>query len=250
MKIDRIVGALGEAVRSNQVGIYVTIIFHLCVAIALMSAKIYSVPHTMPLEISFDFQDDELKKLALLAQKKVELEAEVNQLLRQARSEISDDESSPRNAAVNEDWRSENVEHNRAMEENDEVQKRIDATRRMMEQSRSSDAEGDVQAAPKEAVKKQDLYTGPSVLSYMLKGRTAISLPLPVYKCESGGEVVVLIEVAPHGTVVATSVEATKPETDNCIQEAARRAAMLSRFTTSSISQNQQGSITYRFVAQ
>jgi hypothetical protein len=250
MKIDRIVGTLGEAVRRNQVGIYVTIIFHLCVAVALMSVKIYGVPHVQPLEISFDFQEEDAKKLELLAQKKVELEAEVNQLLRQARSEASSNESDPRNAAVNEEWRSENREHSQAMEENDELQRRIEATRRMMEQNQSSEPDGNVQASPKTPVKKQDLYTGPSVLSYLLKGRTAISLPLPVYKCEDGGEVVVRVEVTPHGTVVSTSVDAAQQTTSSCIQEAAQRAAMLSRFTSANTSQNQQGSITYRFVAQ
>jgi hypothetical protein len=97
---------------------------------------------------------------------------------------------------------------------------------------------------------KSELYTGPSVMSYQLAGRRAFVLPVPVYLCESGGDVVVNIVVARDGSVTGAHVNEKKSAAHPCIREAARQAALLSRFSVSESSKSQQGSITYRFIPQ
>ena len=106
------------------------------------------------------------------------------------------------------------------------------------------------QPAPEKKTTKEELYTGPSVMSYKLDGRRAYSLPVPVYKCETGGTVVVNIVVAQRGNVASAGVDHAKSAADECLHEAAKRAALLSQFSASESLKSQQGTITYRFVAQ
>jgi TonB family protein len=73
---------------------------------------------------------------------------------------------------------------------------------------------------------------------------------VPVYLCESGGDVVVNIAVARDGSVTSANVDGKKSAAHPCIREAARQAALLSRFSASDLSKSQQGVITYRFVPQ
>lgn len=94
-------------------------------------------------------------------------------------------------------------------------------------------------------------YSGPSVVSYLLEGRQALSMPIPAYKCRGGGDVVVLITVDKMGYVVGAEVDKKKSSTDSCVQEAACEAAMKAKFTTSPTGAfSQKGNIVYRFVPQ
>ena len=94
-------------------------------------------------------------------------------------------------------------------------------------------------------------FKGPSVISYFLKDRKAMRLPVPSYKCENGGRVVVDIEVLRNGTVSKASIDASNSVLDDCINSAAIAAAKASVFTISNIAQPRQtGSITYLFVPQ
>jgi hypothetical protein len=61
---------------------------------------------------------------------------------------------------------------------------------------------------------------------------------------------VVNIVVARDGSVTAAGIDGKKSAADPCIRESARQAALLSRFSVSESSSNQQGSITYRFIPQ
>jgi hypothetical protein len=99
--------------------------------------------------------------------------------------------------------------------------------------------------------KEQGQFKGPSVISYFLENRRALQLPVPAYKCEGGGRVVVDIEVLRDGTVGRTSVDASNSVIDDCMNAAAINAAKASRFSVSSNAPTrQQGSITYLFVPQ
>jgi hypothetical protein len=194
-----------------------------------------------------DFSDEKVKKLEMLQLEKERLEQEVNLLLRQTQEHL-------RNAAVNEDWEKEsNSERDRVFDENDELQKKITATRQMLNSEEPQDdrvADGSSVANESKKPATEKRYTGPSVMSYSLTGRRSFVLPVPVYMCEKGGEVVVNIVVAGNGSVSVASVNEKKSAADLCIREAARQAALLSKFSVSTSSANQRGSITYRFVPQ
>ena len=92
-------------------------------------------------------------------------------------------------------------------------------------------------------------YKGPSVISYSLDGRKAMSLPVPAYKCQGGGDVSIQITVNRKGYVTAAAVIGNVA--DECIVKSAVAAAKKSRFRASSIAPEKQiGEIVYRFIAQ
>jgi TonB family protein len=98
--------------------------------------------------------------------------------------------------------------------------------------------------------KKQE-YSGPSVLSYTLDGRSATRLPIPAYRCYGGGQVTVNIHVDRQGRVVNAWISESVSASDRCLREFAIRAAKQSRFTASSTAPDpQEGNIVYQFIAQ
>jgi len=103
---------------------------------------------------------------------------------------------------------------------------------------------------PMNATGERIVYRGPTTVSYDLSGRRHISMPAPIYKCRSGGTIVVDIEVNGNGYVLTAGINKTKSNSDDpCLIESAKNYAERSRFDQSSIAR-QQGSITYIFQAQ
>jgi len=95
-------------------------------------------------------------------------------------------------------------------------------------------------------------YAGKTIISYFLDGRKATRLPVPSYQCIGSGEVIVDIAVNQNGKVVNATVRTfSTPTGDNCLPDAARNAAMRSRFSIDLKAPAQQkGYITYKFIAQ
>jgi hypothetical protein len=95
-------------------------------------------------------------------------------------------------------------------------------------------------------------YSGPTRIYYVLEGRTHRYLPLPIYKCEGSGKVVLNIIVDQRGFVLSAEVIPEESSTDDyCLYDMAKDAAMRSRFNLDlSAPTRQQGLITYHFVAQ
>jgi hypothetical protein len=99
--------------------------------------------------------------------------------------------------------------------------------------------------------RKQETYSGPSVLSWSLDGRKATHLPIPAYRCIGAGEVTVIITVNTQGTVVDAKVDDGASSKDGCLRNFATRAARLSKFNASTTAPaRQMGTITYLFIAQ
>jgi TonB family protein len=95
-------------------------------------------------------------------------------------------------------------------------------------------------------------YSGPTRIYYNLPGRTHSYLPLPIYKCEGAGKVVLSIEVNPNGDVTNASVITSESTTsDPCLLETALNTALISRFNPDvKAVKNESGTLTYHFVAQ
>ena len=99
--------------------------------------------------------------------------------------------------------------------------------------------------------RKQETYSGPSVLSWSLDGRKATHLPIPAFRCYGAGEVTVIITVNTQGTVVDAKVDDGASSKDGCLRNFATRAARLSKFNASTTAPARQlGTITYLFIAQ
>ncbi len=108
---------------------------------------------------------------------------------------------------------------------------------------------------PQEPARKQEeqesVYSGPSVVSYLLEGRKASRLPIPAYRCMGAGRVTVLITVDPSGTVTAAKVDEAVSSKDGCLRNYAIRAARLSKFSAKADAPaKQSGNIIYEFIAQ
>lgn len=95
-------------------------------------------------------------------------------------------------------------------------------------------------------------YSGPTRIYYSLEGRTHTYLPLPIYKCEGAGKVVLSIEVNPKGIVTGATVIISESTTgDPCLLDTAVKTALISLFNADIKSQkSQSGTLTYLFVAQ
>ncbi len=110
----------------------------------------------------------------------------------------------------------------------------------------------DEENKPTESQEMAANYQGPTRIYYELEGRTHTYLPIPIYKCQGSGKVALRIEVNQKGSVEKTQVIAGESTTtDLCLIEAAVRAALITRFSSSiSAPKVQAGTLTYHFVAQ
>lgn len=95
---------------------------------------------------------------------------------------------------------------------------------------------------------------GKTMVSYVLEGRSPFNnnisnIANPGYTCGQGlsGEVVIKIKVNSNGNVTSATVISNISNLNPCLPEQARIYALKSRFNPAAL-ENQEGTITYRFV--
>jgi hypothetical protein len=95
-------------------------------------------------------------------------------------------------------------------------------------------------------------FKGRTRIYYDLVNRNHLYLPIPIYKCEGSGKVVLSIEVDQNGIVQkAQIVDRESTASDPCLIETAINTALISRFNPDASSPRiQLGMLTYEFVAQ
>lgn len=244
--------------KENNAGLYITIAVHLLVLIVLLATRISSFV-LEETTISLDFaREEEVQKEQQQKQLKEEVSKELDAILSGSSSVSRNRGSEIRNLAVDASeggrvgsrrGRSDIVGEQLSAEAR-RVQERLDASRKDGEAYYKGGSDDVYQPSSKNE-NKGETYKGPSVISYSLDGRKAMSLPIPVYKCIGGGDVSVAIMVNKKGYVVSASVIANASSSDACLQEYAIKAAKSSRFTASVNSpERQAGEIVYRFIAQ
>jgi hypothetical protein len=103
-----------------------------------------------------------------------------------------------------------------------------------------------------EAEKMAANYRGPTRIYYDLQGRNHTYLPIPIYKCQGSGKVVLSIEVNQRGNVEnASIIDRESTTNDECLIETAVGTALRSRFEPNmNAPKIQKGTLTYIFVAQ
>jgi beta-glucosidase-like glycosyl hydrolase len=232
-------------------GIMGTVIFHLVLAILLLGMEISRVAVHAEMEVLMDVPaPEELLKQQEEKQRKEEI---------RQKSSAEAVEKMLRSMAVN-----ENAPEQKRKEDA-RVQEYVDAIMKELEEEG-----GSRYVAQKDKNYKHDslqhlrdrreqeldslkstFYSGESSVSYNLKERYARFLPIPVFKCEFGGVVVVEITVNRKGVVQKAVVTETDSEEDDCLRRVAVDAAERSRFNEkSSAPALQKGTITYHFVKQ
>lgn len=236
--------------KDSRAGLYITVIFHLTVIIALL---LYQIDSTVRKEESFvlDFsKQEEIERLKKEEEFKEDISKRLDDLIAAARSS-----SKPiRNIAVDagnqlKDDRGTDAEQlykDAAKLAADLKNGTKDA---IEEDAREETVEMQHQLKPTKEEQKE--YSGPSVVSYTLDGRKASHLKIPAYRCYGSGDVTVIITVNNAGVVTAAKVMDDISSDDSCLRNFAVRAARLSRFSASQTAPpNQKGEILYRFIAQ
>jgi hypothetical protein len=112
--------------------------------------------------------------------------------------------------------------------------------------------EANKEEKPKESQEMTANYKGPTRIYYDLKNRIHTYLPIPIYKCEGAGKIVLSIQVNQKGVVEeAKIIESESTTNDLCLIETAVSTALISRFKADLNSPKlQSGTLTYHFVAQ
>lgn len=240
-----------EILRKYRIGLYCAAIASMLLIIFLLAYKINSLSKNAGQFVVLNMLPDVpiQPKDEVPVDPKEELAKEVDEMIRNARS------TSVRNVIVNTDdaqrsvLRDDKGINSSVYDEAQRLQEKLDANRRQQEAYQSADNAVPVKAP--EVRTATETYKGPSVLSYALTGRSAITLPIPAYMCERGGDVVVIIQVNRRGYVVGTKVDTRRSAADPAMRDAAEQAAKTSRFTPdNTAAEPQQGEIVYRFIAQ
>ncbi|MCB8963779.1 MAG: energy transducer TonB [Bacteroidales bacterium] len=248
--VEHFVLSMWNSWLTHRVGVLTTLIFHLLVAILFMFSKIETRKEFYGTTIEMEFeQPEELKEEVIQKSEILPLDA-VNpdfesEAIKNFAVDASDKDLNP---GLSDE---KNIDADELYSEANRLKEQMDNNKQLYEEAQK-DPEGIIPNTPEKNIpeQKKSQYKGPTVASYFLEGRKAIKLPIPSYKCQLGGQVVVNIVVAPDGRVVDADIDRANSVTDECINDAAVNAALRSLFTKASGGAKQKGSITYLFVRQ
>ena len=231
----------------QKAGLYITAIVHLAVIIILLLCQIgYSVQRENSFVLDFTKQEE---------QEKIEKQEELSRnALAQLESMLSVARSQPvRNVTVNRSQLKDdrNTDADQLYRDAERLAQDLKDGQHRQQDDPKDYVQDPVTPPSDPKPRKQETYSGPSVLSWSLDGRKATHLPIPAYRCIGAGEVTVIITVNNQGTVVDAKVDDGSSSGDGCLRSFATRAARLSKFNASSTAPaRQMGTITYLFIAQ
>lgn len=238
-------------------GLIGTIIIHLIVAIIFMSAKLSSVYREKQSEFLVEFQpdkefiEDDVVEVPVTLEELFEGDDRFTDIIRNIASQegIEIDKEDYINRV-----KEEMIAEGKLDEDNF-----IDRQNRILEEMDEGDTAFD--SAGGDSLNLTDKltanelaasYDGPTRVYYNLPGRYHLELPIPIYKCENAGIVVINITVNPSGEITDFSYNETESSTTSaCLYEAAVNAIKRSRFNPEPTApRKQEGTVTYQFVAQ
>jgi|NGEPerStandDraft_6_1074524.scaffolds.fasta_scaffold19984_3 hypothetical protein len=246
--------------KGKQAGILGTLIIHLIAGIILMSLQLRSLQKAISAEYQVELApqpEPEIKKdkIAELAPTTVEkvLKGDEEML------NIARNLSSKSTEKINPSDYIDKVKEELIKSGKLGVDNYIDEQKKMKESNGdenlnvAKDTIGNKEKA--KHTKSQDLaanFKGPTRIYYDLVNRNHLYLPIPIYKCEGSGKVVLSIEVDQNGVVQkAQIVDRESTASDPCLIETAINTALISRFNPDASSPRiQLGMLTYEFVAQ
>lgn len=242
---------LKENIILHRRGIMGTVIFHLLLAILFLGMQISRVEMHEEMEITMDTPNmEEVRKQEEEKQRQEEIRRKTSQ------EEV---ERMLRSIAVNENVKSERTQEDKVEDYVNEIMEELQANEgdgryrvQRDKHYRRDSIQRDRDRREQELDSlKSTFYVGESSVSYDLKDRYARFLPIPVFKCEFGGKVVVEIVVNQRGTVQKATVIESRSQADDCLWSVAVDAAKRSRFNEKPDAPAQQkGTITYNFVKQ
>jgi len=239
------------------VGIIGTVIIHIIAGIIFMSAKLSSMYHEKQSEFLVEFEPDrEFKE-----DQTIEAPVTLEELFKgdDRFTDIIRNIASNKEIDINKEDYIDRVKEEMIAEGKLGEDNYIDRQKNLLDEMDEGDTafeagkEDSIDLA--EQMSANELaanYDGPTRVYYNLPGRHHINLPIPIYKCENAGIVVMNITVDPAGEITGFSYNETESSTSSeCLLEAAVNAIKRTRFNPDlSSPRKQEGTITYQFVAQ
>jgi hypothetical protein len=257
--------AVMKKYEGKLVGLLGTVIIHLIAAILFMSFQLNSLHNKMRdvIEVAFapdevirpENKDDNKQKLIALPATTVEKILQGDQeMLNIARNLAAKGDPKINQADYIDKVKEELIKSGKLGKDNfiDE-QKKLEAGKG--EENIATGEKDTVRYKMDKPDKSQEMaanYKGPTRIYYNLTGRTHTYLPIPIYKCQGSGKVMMSIEVNQKGIVEKVQViENESTTSDPCLVETAVTTALISRFNSDINSLKiQTGTLTYQFVAQ
>ncbi len=237
--------------NEDKVGLYITVIIHLMVAMVLLFIQI---GYTINPEKGFliDFSREE----AIARKEKIKKELEKDESFDESISRKLD-----QMLAGTSGLEFKNIATNRSNLKDDrgtDAEKLYKDAEKLANDLKNGfevdeKDEDYVETPGRQKIEKKETkeYSGPSVVSYELDGRKATNLRIPAYRCYNGGMVTVLITVDNQGRVINAKIQEETSSNDKCLRDFAIRAARMSRFQSSTTAPARQGgNIVYQFIAQ
>jgi len=245
-----------DYIERHKIGILTTIIIHLLLVTLFMVIQFGVIKKKKEnQEITVDLMDPSILEKAIEQKKQ-----EVKTLSQQQFIKDLQKEYSIKNVAVNEadqdakpevekmvkDIKGElNIKDNKPSEQIhpqpkiEEIQKKEALTEKKTEYTENAKGE-------------RTFHKGATTTVYYLKDRMHIYIPMPVYQCQGSGKVVMDIVVNQSGYVIDATVNKAESQImEECLIEAANRAAYTSRFNAKNTApEKQRGKMTYIFIAQ
>ncbi len=239
---------MDERIQENATGILGTIAFHLVLILIFLIVKISTEKSRMEDLLLVDFDETEQEMRPEPEAPDPEFEEKLARYLAEPRSNI------PVNLARQIDRELSTEDYVRDLEkeldanrpeEIQALQEKLKELEEMRKEELSMEGEETREEPPAP-------YEGPTNIFYELENRYHLRLPVPVYKCEGAGMIVVKIAVDQRGRVVQAETDPSgDTANDICFSEAAVNAALGTRFNADySAPFRQVGSITYHFIAQ
>ena len=104
----------------------------------------------------------------------------------------------------------------------------------------------------KDLLKKQqaESVNTKSTISFSLKDRKKVYIPIPVYLCEADGKIVINITVNDKGYVTEAYLNNSSTSNNDCLIEHALEYARDSQFSVDTSKKTQVGSITFYFIGK
>jgi hypothetical protein len=241
-------------IERHKVGILVTILFHLVLITAFLAMQLKILKPKKETQVFIDFTLPE------------DLQKEIKQKQEEVKKLSSRD-------FIN-DMQKEYLGHNIAVNDADESKQNIDKmvseikSELKINDQRPEDKPEDHTTLKKIETKEvtsinkpgyttnargeRTFYKGATTISYYLEGRTDVYIPVPVYKCQGSGKVALEIEVDQSGFVITAIINKKESRImDECLVEAATKAALTTRFNAKTTAPSRQaGRISYIFIAQ
>jgi hypothetical protein len=246
--------------NGNLAGILGTIIIHLIAGLIFMSLQLRSLQKKIAAEIEVELAPE--AEPAVKQQKVIEVPAtSVEKVLKgdEEMLNIAKNLSAKSEEKINPKDYIDKVKEELIKSGKLGVNNYIDDQKRQAQsggdENLSMQSDTTAKSIKEKPAKSQEMaanFKGATRIYYDLFGRNHLYLPIPIYKCEGSGKVVLTIEVDQNGVVQkAQIVERESTASDPCLIETAINTALVSRFNPDANSPRIQiGSLTYQFVAQ